>query len=280
MPSTQPVKPSATTALHPYNIKPKTFLLNHEQYDDITVASFVFHPPKFDLIRRPPFNCITDKGIASNAPYNCPIEPARLLLLQRTCTDITSPDLWEVPWGNSEFADPTILHSVQRVMLETTGLHLTRLLKLIGSGEESVSSQRVTLHLSFETEIDEMVDLSIGIFSLPSHEISVEIDTKEHQDSIWATEKEIKDDEFELAVPQQKDIILQAFRRRRRTEEKVRARAVRASRARKRAYYGARKRDKEVKVEEEEEEEVEEEVKEEEVKEEKVKEEEESKRRR
>lgn len=243
----QLMKLNAPVALRPFNITPKTFLRKHKHYADITVASFVFYPPKFDLIQRPAFDCITDKGLASNAPKNSPIPPARLLLLECASPDITSPDLWEVPWGNSLAADPTILHSVKRVMLEKTGLHLERFLKQIGSGEKSVSGERVTIQLSFEMEIEEMAN-ELG-------EISVKVNGNEHRDFIWVTVEDIKDDVFPLAVPQQKDVILQAFRLRQDTEEEVRDTAVKKARARKRAYYGSRRRDEEEEEEDEEEEE-------------------------
>ena len=255
MPPKKPMKINAPVTLRPYNIRPKTFLQKHKHYTDITVASFVFYPPIFDLIRRLPlFDFITDKDLASDAAWSSLIEPARLLLLQRTSTDTTSPDLWEVPWGNSSSADRTILHSVQRVMFETTRLHLKCILKQIGSGEESVSSERVTIQLSFEMEIKERVNRGLGILSNALSDIIVEVDANEHQDSVWVTEEDIENDILQLAVPQQKDVILQAFRLRQGTEEKLRAKAVR-SRARKRACYWAKERYYDYEEEEEEEEE-------------------------
>ena len=253
MPSKKRMKIDAPAALRPLNIKPKTFLTRNKQYADLTVASFVFYPPKFDLIRRPPFNFITDKGLASNAAWNAPIEPARLLLLQRTPTDIGSPDLWEVPWGGCEATDRTILHSVKRVMFDRTGLHLKRLLKQIGEGEESKSGEDLYIRLCFEIEITEMAVPGIGICAALS-DIRIQEDTDEHQDSIWVTEEDIKDDIFPLVVPQQKEVILQAFLLRRATEEEVRAQAVKESRARKQAYYGL-KEDEDGEEEEDEDEE-------------------------
>lgn len=265
MPSKQPKKIKAPFTLLPYNISPKTFLLKHRLYDDITVASFVFYPPKFDLIRRPSLSdSITDKGLASNAAWSFPIPPARLLLLQRTSTDTTSPDLWEVPWGNSYSADRTVLHSVQRVMFEKTRLHLKCILEQIGIGEESVSSERVTIQLSFEMEIKEMADRGLGIGSIALSDIPVEVHANEHQDYVWATEEDIENDIFQLAVPQQKDVIFQAFCLREVTEDKVRAKAVRRSRARKRARYEVNERYYDTEEEEEEEEEDDDEEEEEE----------------
>ena len=225
----------APRALRPYYTNLKTFLKSNKRYTDLTVASFVFYPPKSDLIRRNPFNIITDRGIASNAAWNAPFEPARLLLLQRSFTDTSFPDLWEVPWGTCTLMDPTILHSAKRMILERTGLHTERLLKEIGKGLEFKGDEGLSLQLSFEIEIAEMVTYDFGAY-LTLGEISVKLDPREHQDSIWVTKQDILDDVFPLAAHQSKDLILQAFQLRGETEEQVRAQAVMASRARKRKF--------------------------------------------
>ena len=126
----------APHAFGPYCTTLKMFLKSHKEYTDVTVASFVFYPPKSDLIRRPLFDFITDRGLASNAPWNAPFEPARLLILQRNPTDTSFPDLWEVPWGACKLTDPTTLHSVKSMILERTGLHTEYLVREIRRGLE------------------------------------------------------------------------------------------------------------------------------------------------
>ena len=239
MPSKKTKKIKAPAALRHHFIKPQAFLTKNKQYTDLAVASFVFHPPKFDLIRPPPYNALTNKGIASNAPLNAPIEPARLLLLQRTSTDTNFPDLWEVPWGDSEFTDQTVLHSVERVMLDETGLHLKRFLGQIGNGEEIETNQGLSVRLSFEIEITEMALCdNTGKCTCPAlNDVQIKVDPDQHQDFVWVTEEDIVDEIFTLVAPQEKDVILQAFQLRQETEEEVRAQAVKASRARKQAYY-------------------------------------------
>lgn len=239
MPSKKTMKIKAPAALRHHYIKPEAFLTRNKQYTDLAVAGFVFHPPKFDLIRPPPYKSLTNKGIASNAPLNAPIEPARLLLLQRPSTDTNFADLWEVPWGDSELTDQTVLHSVERVMLEETGLHLKRFLKQIGNGEESETSQGSSVRLSFEIEITEMAVLdNTGKCTCPAlNDVHIEVDPAQHQDFVWVTEEDVLDEIFTLVTPQQKDVILHAFQLRQETEEEVRAQAVRAERARKKAYY-------------------------------------------
>ena len=218
-------------------IQPETFLRKKSQYLNIQVTGFVFYPPEFDLIRPPPFKSATDKGIASNAPFNARIEPARLLLLQRASTDTEFPDLWEVPWGVCSLSDYTILHSVPRVMLETTGLHFRRFSKQIGNGEEVRCSEGLCFRLSFEIEVTEMMDSGKYIRCAALDDVHVVLDPEKHQDFVWATKEDIIQDIFPLAMPQQKDVVLQAFHRRKDAEERVRERAVHASRLRKQAWY-------------------------------------------
>ena len=225
-------------ALRPHYIQPGTFLKKKSQYLNVQITSFVFYPPEYDLIRSPPFDCVTDKGIASNAPLNAPIEPARLLLLQRTSTDTEFPDLWEVPWGVCSLSDRTILHSVVRVMFETTGLHFRRFSKQIGNGEEVRCSEGLCFRLNFEIEVtDLMACLSNYRRCGELVDVHVVLDPEKHQDFVWATKEEIIQEIFPLAMPQQKDVVLQAFHRRKDTEERVRDRAVQASRVRKQALY-------------------------------------------
>ena len=229
-------------ALHPYYTDLQTFLKLNKHYTDLTVASFVFYPPKSDLIRPPPFNILTDRGLASNAAWNAPFEPARLLLLQRSLTDTSFPDLWEVPWGACKPMDPTILHSANRMMLEKTGLHTECFLKEIGKGVEFKGDVGLSFQLSFEIEIAEMVTYDFGVY-LTLGEIPIKVDPREHQDSLWVTKQDILDDVFPLVAHQSKDIILEAFRLREETEEQVRAQAVmesRARRARDSVRYGSK----------------------------------------
>ena len=227
----------APHALRPYYTDLQTFLKSNEHYTDLTVASFVFYPPKSDLIRPPPFEFLTDRGIASNAAWNTPFEPARLLLLQRNVTDASLSDLWEVPWGACKLMDSTILHSAKRVILDRTGLHTERLLKEIGKGVEFKGNKGLCLQLSFEIEIAEMVTSDFGVYP-DFGKIPIKVDPGEHQDSVWVTKQDILDDAFPLVAHQSKDLILEAFRLRRKAEKQVRVQAILASRARKSTRYG------------------------------------------
>ena len=225
----RPLYLKAPQALSHYHTCLRTFLTSNKHYTDVTVASFVFYPPKSDLI--------TDRGLGSNTPGNVPFEPARLLLLQRSSTDASFPNLWEVPWGTCTLTDATILHSAKRTTFERTGLHTERILKEIGKGMEHKSGERLYLYVSFEIEIAEMVTSDFGTYGA-SGDIPIKMDPREHQDSAWVTEKDILDDMCPLVAHQSKDVISEAFRLRRRAEKQVRAQAIMASRARRRTRHG------------------------------------------
>lgn len=227
---------SAPAGHHPcsiYSIKPKAFLNKNKQYIDISVASYIFYPPADDLIPPAPFPFVTHRGMVSNAPFNAPIEPARLLLLQRALTDALCPDLWEVPWGAAAFSDETILHSVRRVIRETTGLHLKDFLEQVGHEEESETGEGLFVRLNFMVEIKEMTEFDAFAACPTLGDLDVELDSKEFQDFVWATEKEILADVYPLVTPQQRDAVLQAFEQRGEIEEAARAQAVNDMRARK-----------------------------------------------
>ena len=190
--------------LRPHNIKLKTFRERNKQYTDLAVASFVFYPPESHIKHRPALGfMMTEKGF-SHAPFNAPIEPAELLLLERKVTDIVLPDLYEVPWAVSALTDRTILYSVQRVVFERTGLHLKRFVKQIGNREDYKSSEGLCARLNFEVEVSKEVD---ELSARPP----VKLNKDTHQDFVWVKEKDITNDTFLLAIPEQKDVILQAF---------------------------------------------------------------------
>ena len=133
--------------------------------------------------------------------------------------------------------DPTILHSAKRVILDRTGLHTERLLKEIGKGLEFKGEKGLCLQLSFEIEIAEMVTYDFGVYPTFG-EIPIKVDPGEHQDSVWVSKQDILDDAFPLVAHQSKDLILEAFRLRRKAEKQVRVQAILASRARKSTRYG------------------------------------------
>ena len=120
------------------------------------------------------------------------------------------------------------------MILERTGLHTEYLVRKIGRGLEFKGDEGLSLQLRFEIEIAEMVTYDFGKY-YTFDGLSIDLDPREHQDSLWVTKQVILDDVFPLVTHQSKNLILKAFRLRRIAEKRVRVQAVKASRARKRA---------------------------------------------
>ncbi|MCJ1230242.1 hypothetical protein MMC12_006914 [Toensbergia leucococca] len=187
------------------------FIQDHRpKYDHLVVGAFIFAP--------------------SDSPAT---SPPRILLVQRAKTESAFPNLWEVPGGSSELADPTVLHSVAREVFEETGLRLTKFVRQIGQGVEFNINHLRWLKLSFEIEVAELPhqsrhschDHSSGheadITASQSMDATtnsglVTLDPKEHQQYVWATEEDIKkcyQDEgpYSLLNEAQRQVMLQAF---------------------------------------------------------------------
>ena len=129
-PTTFEISPS----LSEFNISRSQFFKKFPQYQSLAVGACIF-------------------SSKCGEPHSLP----RLLLIQRAATERSFPNLWEIPGGSCEFSDPTILHSVAREVLEETGLHLTRLIRVIGDGIEFTTGRgKRWLKLAFEVEVAEL----------------------------------------------------------------------------------------------------------------------------
>ena len=112
----------------------KSFLDKHPPYCHLVVGAFIF------------------------SPYSA-VSPSarRLLLVQRSVSERSFPNCWEVPGGSCELDDPTVLHSIAREVFEETGLRLTRVLRQVGDETffdiGSDSNLNHWLKLSFEIEV-------------------------------------------------------------------------------------------------------------------------------
>ena len=179
--------------LQHHAISPSKFLELHREYELLGVGALIFAP----------------------AHLSSPAIP-RILLVQRAATERGFPNLWEIPGGAAEPSDPTIFHSVAREVFEETGLHLVRVLRQIGNGQEFVvggkHNPKNCLKLSFEIEVTELGAHLLGSDSHQPHNpgvchegndgttprissmeaINIDLDPKEHQAARWVTEEDVK----------------------------------------------------------------------------------------
>ncbi|KAH8178800.1 NUDIX domain-containing protein [Sarocladium implicatum] len=198
---------SSTTAAHPMPTLPADFSftfdpslsswnhpvatwnsLNNKEYDGLVASTVVFHP-------------VTN----------------RILLIQRARHDSGALH-WEIPGGAVECEDPTILHGAARELFEEAGLkarHIRRVLPSIGHdgqpGKEwTFVTRRGLTCCGWAFEVD---------VSLEDMEGGVKLHPDEHEDYVWASEKDVKagavgEKKIPLVSERVKMLILDAFKQR------------------------------------------------------------------
>ena len=99
----------------------------------------------------------------------------KVLLLQRSATELHFPNIWELPSGKVESEDPTFLDAATRECFEQTGMTVTEFLEEAESFEYTVEGRGLTLQLNFIVAASGDVVIS-----------------HEHQRYKWCTETELK----------------------------------------------------------------------------------------
>lgn len=146
----------------------------------------------------------------------------RMLLIQRASTD-SMPDLWEIPGGGCDEEDPSIIYSVARELEEEAGLRAVLVGPQVNGGYVfPTGSGKIVCKLNFMVEVEngENVDKD------DKGSIKVKLDPKEHQNYLWATEEQCKDEkvgdvEVKFTTAEQKLVILDAFAARRKAQTQV-----------------------------------------------------------
>ena len=134
----------------------------------------------------------------------------KVLVIQRASHD-SMPDRWEVPGGAVDEEDPTIFYGAARELWEESGLVALRFSHVITEGPQQEPGQvfpnstntKTFCRFSFNVEVE-------------SYE-AVTLDPKEHQDFVWATEDEIREQKIgasnrPLTNQRMQALILEGFR--------------------------------------------------------------------
>ena len=124
----------------------------------------------------------------------------RILLLQRAATERFYPNIWELPSGNVEIEDVTLLDAAARECFEETALTVTAFVAEGKSFKYSTSKGSTSLQLNFDVEVQE-----------GDHVI---VNPEEHQAYQWCSEQEI---EMVGVTDATKEILKDSYARRRRT---------------------------------------------------------------
>ena len=157
----------------------------HLDYFTIPLADFTAARPEFEGF-----------GVGAYIFSRADLTP-RILLLQRALSD-SMPGCWEGPGGACEpESDKTLLDSLVRETLEESGLHVSRVVDLVAVDcwehhRRSGGKIRIVKY-SFIVDVYESSQGSGEKRKLvPTAEIPVQLDAKEHQDFDWATEDSVQ----------------------------------------------------------------------------------------
>lgn len=138
-----------------YAIPLSEFLAKNPQHTAVVVAAFVFHKDK-------------------------------LLMIQRSATERSFANHWEVAGGSVDPEDATILHGLQRELFEETGLRATKVLCEVGhpfAFSTGPGGIRKWFKPSFVVQVE-----NDNISAPPK----VTLNPKEHQALLWFTKAEIE----------------------------------------------------------------------------------------
>ena len=137
-----------------------------------------------------------------------------VLLVRRIADGGAMDGLWETPGGGCEPDDPSIIHSCTRELREESGFNATSIIDMLGSYSFPTRSRMRVLRFNFHIG---------GICEAPNRplklaDVPVKLDPAEHTSYVWATEKQVKDGEFPMTSPEQTEVILTGFKRRKEGE--------------------------------------------------------------
>lgn len=151
-------------------------------------------------------DCVATGAVVFNASRTA------MLLLQRSFSD-SMPGQWETPGGGVDDDDATVLHAVARELWEETGLQAKTIRRCVpcrpGDGDDALTQAFVTRRGKNVVKFNFIVDVEDdGV---------VELDPREHQNFVWATEEECvrgatENERLRITTNEQQEVILNAWR--------------------------------------------------------------------
>lgn len=143
----------------------------------------------------------------------------RMLLVQRAASD-SMPNKWEIPGGSVD-AGETVLEGVAREALEESGLRVTRVRGLLRAPDAGAETEGLEGGFSFAIRRGTKLIVKYTFVVDVEDADKVQLDPKEHQDYVWATEEECRSKRvarqgrpeltLEFSMAKQEEMILKAF---------------------------------------------------------------------
>ena len=129
---------------------------------------------------------------------------SRILLLKRAAHEPIYPNIFEIPGGEVETTDTTILDAVKREVHEETGLTVTNVLGNVESFHyamekvetpegRKVTTRKTSMQLNFVCEVEGY---------------DFRIDPREHSEGVWATKGEVAGLEVTASM---REVVREAF---------------------------------------------------------------------
>ncbi len=132
-----------------------------------------------------------------------------VLLVERSARGSPKADLWDTPGGICKPDDPSIIHSCTRSIREATGLHAIGVSALLGSNKMQDGKDAGLLRMNFEVQVQEAPNRPLSLKA-----VDVELNASQYSSFIWATEKQLKSDEYPVMNNPLKEAILSGFKHR------------------------------------------------------------------
>lgn len=116
-------------------------------------------------------------------------------------------DFWQIPSGSPKSSDPTMLHTLARIISEQTGLRLTKLVTMSGTEEEPATFETGNaprMRMLFMVEVAELgpmqldnspfgKDFGCGSQELDISTVRIDLNLSEHRRYVWSREEDLKE---------------------------------------------------------------------------------------
>ena len=175
--------------LAPFTAPLKTFLDSYNSESRLVVGGFIFsHGRPTQPLVQP----LSNGEIEGSGRPSAALEP-RLLLLHRASADAYG-DLWDFAGGSCESSDATLIDAVKREVWEETGLRVSDAMEFVGLHtwfEDIKKGNSNWVKFSFLVTVDGDAETENGVDGETGFP-RIKLAETEHQDFMWATERDIK----------------------------------------------------------------------------------------